>query len=284
MREGVRYNVGQIREGSEDGILSVMKCVIVVPTYNEAENIPTLAERITAALPDAHLWLMDDNSPDGTADQAETLFASRPEYAAYRVVRRTGPRGLGRAYRDGFQRALSAGYDRIFQMDADLSHDPARLPALLDASREADLVIGSRYCPGGGVENWPAHRLALSRFAVWYVRRVAGIPVADSTAGFRCWSRRALEAVQIDTLHSDGYSFQVEMTHRALRAGMRIVESPIIFTDRQFGRSKISRAVLIESFLMPWRLRWHPWQPTKAVVQTLATENASRDPMRLGQD
>lgn len=261
-----------------------MKCVIVVPTYNEAENITSLAERVAKALPQAHLWLMDDNSPDGTADTAEQLFAAHPEYSAYRVVRRTGPRGLGRAYRDGFQRALTAGYDRIFQMDADLSHDPASLPALLNASKNADLVIGSRYCPGGGVQNWPAHRLMLSRFAVWYVHKVAAIPVADSTAGFRCWSRRALAAVQLDTLHSDGYSFQVEMTHRALQAGMKIVEVPITFTDRQFGHSKISKTVLVESMLMPWRLRSNPWRPTEAAVRMLAAESAGRDPMRLRQD
>src|SRR5690242_9772387 len=220
-----------------------MKCVVVVPTYNEAENIAALAERIANALPDVHLWLMDDNSPDGTADKAEALFLTRPEYAHFRVVRRSGPRGLGRAYRDGFQRALQEDYDRIIQMDADLSHDPAYLPALLEASREADLVIGSRYCPGGGVRNWPWHRLLLSRFAVWYVHKIARIPVADATAGYRCWTRRALEAVQLETLHSEGYSFQVEMAHRAQRAGMRIVEVPIVFTDRQYGRSKISRKV-----------------------------------------
>ncbi len=238
------------------------KTVIVVPTYNEAENVPLLAAQIAQALPGVHLMLMDDNSPDGTSDSAEALFSSRPEFAGYTVVRRTGPRGLGRAYRDGFQRALDAGYERIIQMDADLSHDPARLPVLLEAANSAELVIGSRYCPGGGVQNWPARRVMLSRFACWYVHKVAGIPVADATGGYRCWTRHALESVEISSLHSEGYSFQVEMLHRACRAGMRIAESPIIFTDRQFGKSKISRAVLLESFLMPWKLRLHPWSPT----------------------
>src|SRR5581483_1209628 len=247
-----------------------MKTVIVVPTYNEAENIPLLTEQVTAAVPQAALMLMDDNSPDGTADIAEKLFASRPEFGHHRVVRRTGPRGLGRAYRDGFQRALEAGYDRILQMDADLSHDPVYLPALLEASEHADLVIGSRYCPGGGVRNWPLRRLWLSRFAVWYVQHVAALPIADATAGFRCWTRRALEAVELETLNSEGYSFQVEMGHRAHRAGMRIAEVPIIFTARQFGRSKISRAVLLESFVMPWRLRGHPWQPLQAGLTSVA--------------
>lgn len=245
-----------------------MRTVIVVPTYNEAENIPLLAEQVARTLPDVELMVMDDNSPDGTAEIAERLFASKPEFARYRLIRREGPRGLGRAYRDGFQRALREGYDRIVQMDADLSHDPAFLPALLDASHSADLVIGSRYCAGGGVKNWPQRRIWLSRFANAYVHRVARIPVSDATAGFRCWTRRALEAVQMQTLTSEGYSFQVEMSHRACRAGMKIVETPILFTDRQFGRSKISRAVLIESFLMPWRLRLRPWQPAEAVVCT----------------
>ena len=160
-------------------------------------------------------------------------------------------------------------------MDADLSHHPKYLPALLDASQSADLVIGSRYCEGGGVENWPKHRIWLSRFANKYVHNVARVPVLDATAGYRCWTRRALEAVDIHTLDSEGYSFQVEMSHRACMAGMRIKELPIIFTDRQFGRSKISRSVLIESFLMPWRLRLRPWQPAQAVVSAALTAETS---------
>jgi dolichol-phosphate mannosyltransferase len=229
--------------------------VVVIPTYNEAANLPRLVAAIASILPEAHLLVMDDNSPDGTADAAEALFASRPEWTGYQVVRRAGPRGLGRAYRDGFRRALDAGYSHIIQMDADLSHDPAYLPALLSAAETADLVIGSRYCPGGGVQNWPAHRRLLSRFACRYVQMVSGLPIADATAGYRCWTRRALEAAQLETVQSEGYSFQVEMGFRAHRAGMTIVEVPILFTDRQFGRSKISRAVLLESLLMPWKLR-----------------------------
>ena len=250
-----------------------MKTIIVIPTYNEAENVALLAEQIAHALPDAHLLLVDDASPDGTADAATTFFASDPAYRHYQVLRRTGARGLGRAYRDGFDWALSQGFDRIIQMDADLSHDPAHLPELLAATDKADLVIGSRYCPGGGVRNWPWHRLALSRFAVWYVRRVAHVPVADATAGYRCWTRRALKAIELETLTSEGYSFQVEMGHRASQAGMRIAESPIIFVDRQYGTSKISRKVLIESFILPWRLRWHPWLPTRARLNALSADN-----------
>ena len=232
-----------------------MKVVIIVPTYNEADNLSALVGQVADALPDAHLWLMDDNSPDGTAAIAESIFAGNPNYRNYRVIRRKGVRGLGRAYRDGFQRALDADYDCIIQMDADLSHDPSALPALVAKTAEADLVIGSRYCEGGSVKNWPLHRLLLSRFAVWYVRTIAHISILDVTAGYRCWTRRALSAVQIETLHSEGYSFQVEMGYRALQAGMRIAEVPITFIDRQFGQSKISRKVLFESFLMPWRDR-----------------------------
>ncbi len=252
------------------------KTVIVLPTYNEAENITRIAAQIAVSLPYADVMVMDDNSPDGTADIADRLFAAEERFAGYSVVRRGGPRGLGRAYRDGFVRAMDAGYERIVQMDADLSHDPAYLPALVEASARAGLVIGSRYCPGGGVQNWPASRVRLSRFANWYVRNVAHIPVADATAGFRCWTLEALEAVQVSTLKSEGYSFQVEMSHRASRAGVRIAETPIVFTDRQFGRSKISRAVMIESFLMPWKLRLHPWLPTKPACPALVPGSARK--------
>ena len=216
--------------------------------------------------------LVDDSSPDETAIKSERLFTADPKYRNYRVMRRSGQRGLGRAYRDGFQIALDEGFDRIVQMDADLSHDPQHLPAMIEATNGADVVIGSRYCPGGGVRNWPKRRLWLSQFANWYVRKVARIPIADATAGYRCWTRRALESVQLSTVQSEGYSFQVEMAHRAIRSGMRIAEVPILFTDRQFGRSKISRAVLIESFLRPWRLRWRPWQPDLGVAPEIKAQ------------
>jgi dolichol-phosphate mannosyltransferase len=232
-----------------------MSCVIVIPTYNEAESVPVLIEQIQARLPEADVLIMDDSSPDGTAVIAERLFASRPEYARHRVICRTGPRGLGRAYCDGFQRALDAGYDRILQMDADLSHDPKYLPDLLAGSDQADLVVGSRYCPGGGVQDWPLHRILLSRFAGAYVRAVTGIRIADPTGGFRCWTRRALQQIDLPTLQSEGYSFIVEMAFRASRAGMRVVEVPIVFTDRRYGQSKMSTRVMLESVRMPWRLR-----------------------------
>ncbi len=254
--------------------MSQLKTVIVMPTFNEAENVPLIAEQISAILPNANVLIMDDNSPDGTADGAERLFGSDDRFSGYRVVRRIGPRGLGRAYRDGFQRAIAAGYERIVQMDADLSHDPAHLPALIDGTATAGLVIGSRYCPGGGVRNWPASRIWLSRFANWYVHKITGIPLADATAGYRCWTLAALEAVDIATLRSEGYSFQVEMSHRACRAGVQIAETPITFTDRRYGRSKISRTVLLESFLMPWKLRFRPWQPAQPKPFPVASDRA----------
>lgn len=241
-----------------------MNVVVIIPTYNESENIVSLAERISSVLPEAHLLLMDDNSPDGTADIAKELFSSDSQFKNFQAIRREGRRGLGRSYCDGFQRALTAGYDRIIQMDADLSHNPSYLPSLLEASSNSDLVIGSRYCPGGGVRNWSAHRVWLSKFANWYVHKIAGIPVMDVTAGYRCWTSRALKAVQVQTVTSEGYSFQVEMSHRATRAGMKISEVPIVFTDREFGKSKISRSVLLESALMPWKLRLNPWSPLTA--------------------
>ncbi len=211
-------------------------------------------EQIRAAVPNAYLLLVDDNSPDGTADLAEKLFGDNPNFS---VLRRTGPRGLGRSYVDGYQRSVAAGYARVVQMDADLSHDPKFLPALIQAAVEgADVVVGSRYCAGGGVRDWPLRRRLLSRFANMYVRAIMGFAVHDSTSGFRCYSRRALERMGLQQIVSNGYAFQVEMTHRAHKDGLRMVEVPIIFVDRQQGKSKISRTVILESIVMPWRLRF----------------------------
>jgi dolichol-phosphate mannosyltransferase len=257
-----------------------MRCVIVIPTYNEAENLPELVRRISDAVPEADLLIVDDNSPDETGRIAKEIFGSRPEFARHRVVRREGPRGLGRAYRDGFRQALADGYDRIVQMDADLSHNPSYLPRMFALSNDADLVIGSRYCAGGGVEQWPLRRVLLSRFAVRYVQMVAGIGIADATAGFRCWTRRALSLLELDSLQSEGYCFQVEMAYRASILGLRTIETPIVFADRQHGRSKISRTVLLESFLMPLRLRRHPWIPAPSSGADLQETDALLDSSR----
>lgn len=231
----------------------LMRAIVVVPTYNEAENIEALISGAAKDLPGAHLLVVDDASPDGTAEAAERACAA---HEGFRVYRRTGPRGLGRAYKDAFCKVLDEGYDRIIQMDADLSHNPAYLPALLAASERADLVIGSRYVKGGGVQDWPLRRVLLSRYANIYVHLITGVPTADATAGFRCWTAKALEAIRIHTIASEGYAFQVEMTYRAYRAGLRIADVPIVFTDRLHGKSKMSGKVIGESILMPWKLRF----------------------------
>jgi dolichol-phosphate mannosyltransferase len=229
------------------------RTLIIVPTYNERENAPALIRQAFEVLPEAHLLLVDDNSPDGTADLTEQLYGEDPRFS---LMRRSGPRGLGLSYVDGYKHALSRGYDRILQMDADLSHDPRYLPDLLRAAKTADVVLGSRYCPGGGVRDWPLRRIMLSRFANRYVSLITGLPVGDATSGFRCYSRLALERIHVERIVSNGYAFQVEMTYRARQAGLSIAEVPIIFTDRRMGQSKISRAVILESMLMPWRLRF----------------------------
>lgn len=226
--------------------------VVVIPTLNEAPNIPELVARIRQAAPDADMLIVDDQSEDGTAEVAQRAFAGCP---GSRVLSRTGQRGLGRAYAEGFRSALQDGYSEIIQMDADLSHDPAAIPSLRDGLGRADLVIGSRYCPGGGVKGWAAHRLALSKFANLYARMATGMGIGDITAGFRAWRSSALRSVRLDNVESAGYSIQVELAVRAHCAGLTIIESPIIFTDRRRGQSKMNLRVLTESFIMPWRLR-----------------------------
>jgi dolichol-phosphate mannosyltransferase len=234
--------------------------VVVVPTLNEAANIAELIARVTEAAPDAHIWIVDDQSSDGTADVAQEAFGGRP---GCRVLSRSGPRGLGRAYAEAFQAALADGYGAVVQMDADLSHDPAALPSLRAALSEADLVIGSRYCSGGGIEGWAIHRVLLSRFANRYACAVTGLGINDITAGYRAWRASALRSVQLETVASAGYSIQVELAVRAHCAGLRIREVPIVFTDRRRGQSKMNLHVLAESVLMPWRLRAYIAQKKK---------------------
>jgi dolichol-phosphate mannosyltransferase len=229
------------------------RTLIVVPTYNERENVGRLVGELLAVAPGADVCLLDDASPDGTADYAEELYGGEPRFS---VLRRTGARGYGRSLLDGYRRALEGGYARLVQLDADFSHDPQRIPALVEASARADVVIGSRYCEGGGVENWPMRRRLLSRFANAYVARITGLHVRDTTSGFRCYTRRALRALLEGRTAGEGYAFLVEATYRARRAGLRINEVPITFTDRREGQSKMSRKVILESVLMPWRLRF----------------------------
>ena len=206
------------------------------------------------ALPRLRVLVVDDGSPDGTGDLADSLakqFAGRVD-----VMHRTGPRGLGAAYVDGMQHALTFDTDLVAQMDADLSHDVRYLPALIAATASADLAIGSRYVRGGGVSNWPLARRMLSRFANSYVRIVTGLGVHDATAGYRCWRRETLTKLPLSTLRSNGYSFQVEMVWETVRRGMHIAEVPIVFVERAQGRSKLNRSAIFESALMPWRLRY----------------------------
>lgn len=229
-----------------------MGALVVVPTYNEVDNLRPLVEAVLR-LPDVDMMIVDDGSPDGTGALADTL--AMEHRGRVQVVHRTGPRGFGRSYVDGMQRALRIAHaDVVCQMDADLSHLPADLPRLIDGAKDADLVIGSRYVDGGRVENWPWRRLVLSRFANQYVRTLTRIPVRDITSGFRCWRRQVLEDIPLAELQSDGYAFQVEMTWHADRLGRRIVEVPITFVERRQGQSKLSGRVVVESAALPWRL------------------------------
>ncbi len=229
------------------------RTLIVVPTYNERENIEALITQLLQIAPDADVTVVDDNSPDGTAQQVEQVFGANSRVS---VLLRTGARSFGRSLLDSYRVALERGYGRLVQMDADFSHDPKVVPAMINASGDADLVIGSRYCPGGGVVNWPWHRRLLSRFANFYVSLITGLTVRDSTAGFRCWTRRALQSLVERGVASDGYAFQVEAVFRTQRAGLRIVEIPITFTDRRAGQSKMSGEVILESMVKPWTLRF----------------------------
>jgi dolichol-phosphate mannosyltransferase len=230
-----------------------MNVLVVVPTYNERDNLPLLVRGVLAHA-GYRLLVVDDASPDGTGDIADALAVEHP--GRIEVMHRTGLRGLGRSYIDGFRHVLrEPGIDVICQMDADLSHDPAYLPALVAATAAHDVVIGSRYLQGISVVNWPLHRIILSTFANRYIRAVTSLAPSDCTSGFRCWRREALERLPLDTLVSDGYAFVVETLFETARRGSRIGEVPIIFVERRHGSSKLSTGVLIESLIMPWRLR-----------------------------
>lgn len=228
--------------------------VVVVPTYNECLNIETLVSGVLRQGPTFRLVIVDDNSPDGTgqmADELATVHVGRID-----VLHRPAKRGLGPAYLAGFARALELAPDLVAQMDADLSHDPEALSALVAATRNADLAIGSRYVPGGGTSGWPFWRRALSRLGGNYARAVLGAPVTDLTSGFKVWRRPLLERINLVAVRSDGYAFTIEATWRAVRAGGRVVEVPIVFSDRVAGASKLSRRIVVEAALLVWKLRW----------------------------
>jgi dolichol-phosphate mannosyltransferase len=227
--------------------------LIVVPTYNEKENLQPLVEQAFEQLPEAHLLIVDDASPDGTGQLADDM-ARRD--ARVSVLHRAGKLGLGTAYIAGFRHALERGYQFVLEMDADFSHDPRYLPQIVAIARdEADLVLGSRYITGGGTVNWGLMRQAISRGGNLYARSVLGTKISDMTGGFKCFRRRVLEAIDLDSVRSEGYSFQIEMTYRALKKGFNVVEMPIVFADRRVGQSKMSRAIVAEAMWMVWRMR-----------------------------
>jgi dolichol-phosphate mannosyltransferase len=231
--------------------MTVRTALVVVPTYNELANLPVLTAGLMEQ-PNLRLLIVDDQSPDGTGRLADQLASEHS--GRMRVLHRTGHRGLGRSYVDGLREALREPVDVICQMDADLSHDPRQLPALIAAADESDVVIGSRYVPGGRIVNWPLRRRLLSRFANGYVRTVTRLVVRDCTSGYRCWRRDALASLPLDRLTSDGYAFLVEMLYVAARRGCRVSEVPITFVERRLGESKLSSGVVIESAIAPWRI------------------------------
>lgn len=226
--------------------------VIVVPTYNEIENVQRLVDGIYAHQEGVHILFVDDNSPDGTADLIQKMIAENPRI---HILQRDKKEGLGRAYLAGFKVALEKGFQYIFEMDADFSHDPKEIPNFLLAIENNDLVLGSRYIRGVNVVNWPLSRLLLSYFANMYTRIITGLPVQDATGGFKCFRRSVLESVDLDTIRSNGYGFQIELSFKAWRKGFRIKEIPIIFIDRQFGESKLSKHIMWEAIFLVWKLR-----------------------------
>nr|WP_231847964.1 polyprenol monophosphomannose synthase [Gemmatimonas aurantiaca] len=228
--------------------------VVIVPTYNESENITRIVPRILDQDPRLEVLVVDDNSPDGTGQLADELAAENPRV---HVLHRPGKEGLGRAYLAGFAWALARDYAYIFEMDADFSHDPAHLPEFLAAVRDADLVLGSRYRDGKvTVVNWPMARLMLSYGANIYARAVTGLRLGDGTGGFKCFRREVLQGIPLDQVKSNGYAFQIEMSFRAWKKGFRIAEIPIVFHDRTEGESKMSKGIVREAIWMVWRLRW----------------------------
>ena len=230
-----------------------MKSLIVIPTYNEAQNIESLIERILfLGIKDLNVLVVDDNSPDGTAEIIETISKNEKNI---HLLKRPKKAGLGTAYVAGFKYALSNGYDNIFEMDADFSHNPDEIPNFLKAIKDYDLVIGSRYATGVNVINWPLSRLILSVGANKYNQIITGMPIKDGTGGFKCFRRGVLESIDLDNIHSNHYSFQIEMNFKTWKKGYKIQEIPIVFTDREAGSSKMSKKIIWEAIWMVWKLK-----------------------------
>jgi len=240
--------------------------LIIIPTYNECENVRTIAEGVLKKSPEVDILFVDDNSPDGTGVIADEMAAADPRV---KVLHRAEKKGLGRAYIAGFKWALERHYEFICEMDADFSHNPADIPKLRAAAQEAGLVLGSRYINGIRVINWPLSRLLLSRGAGIYVKLITGMPFTDPTGGFKCFRRCVLEAIHLDEIVSNGYSFQVEMTHTAWRIGCPIVEVPIVFEERHNGTSKMSKKIIREALWIVWKLLFRSlFRPARPCVVT----------------
>jgi dolichol-phosphate mannosyltransferase len=237
----------------------MFETLVVLPTYNEAGNLKKMAEAILE-FPGFSILVVDDNSPDGTGSVADELHAYHPE--RIHVMHRPGKLGFATAYLDGFAWGLKRSYQRIVQMDADFSHDPTDLPRLVGATTQAGVSIGSRYVQGGSTENWPLPRKVISRAGSVYARLMLGLPVSDPTSGFKCFRRESLVAIDLNQTLANGFSFQMEMNWRCLRAGISMAEIPIHFADRKVGRSKMSLAIVSEAFLLAWRLRLQSLRPS----------------------
>lgn len=234
--------------------------LVVIPTYNERQNIGKIVPRVLAADSRFEVLVVDDDSPDGTGEEADRMAE---EIERVHVLHRDEKKGLGAAYLAGFDWALERDYELVFEMDADLSHDPQHLPEFLALAERYDVVVGSRYMRGVTVVNWPMGRLLLSWLANWYARVVTGVPLHDLTSGFKCYRREVLEQLRLGEIHSNGYAFQIETVFRAWRAGYRVVETPIVFVDRNVGMSKMSKRIVLEAIWMVWRMRW--WRLTGRV-------------------
>ena len=229
-----------------------MEKLVIIPTYNERENIDELLEKVLALPHGLDVLIVDDNSPDGTAALVQEW---QKKSGRVHLLQRPGKMGLGSAYRDGFRHALQNGAEYIFEMDADFSHDPDAIGEFLKLAQDADIVLGSRYIRGGSVKNWPLFRRILSYSANLYTRIITGLPIADATGGFKCFRRRALEGIHLDRVKTEGYGFQIEMTYRCWKRGFRIKETPIVFADRRAGQSKMSGKIVYEAAWLVWRLR-----------------------------
>lgn len=229
-----------------------MKILIIIPTYNELENLPTLLPEVLSKNDGINVLIVDDNSPDGTTAFVENEIKNNNRI---HLIKRPSKLGLGTAYIAGFKFAIQNGYDFVFEMDADFSHDPKEIPKFLDEIKNSDVVLGSRYISGVNVINWPMSRLLLSWFANWYTRVITGLHIKDATGGFKCFKREVLEAINLETVTSNGYAFQIEMTYKAWKKGFRVKEIPIIFVDRVKGKSKMSKKIVREAVTMVWKLR-----------------------------